>query len=486
MFPIMYTKGDNLMEIFGRIKEVVKSLRFIIVVVILVAGLVPATVLNFVILDRFEEQMFSEKIDRLHNEANILKNEIISSNYMSTGKSEMVESQIVALISGEVGRVMIIKENLEVIRDTYNTLDGNICEFDSVRQCFYGENNTIYNEQDGTLSIVVSLVGSNTVGGILYLNFSAEDVENSVFKIREQAFVLLVIVYIVVIAIAVAAGYYAVRPFRRISRHIRELEAGKTEFGQVSIGYSEMEDINVNIEYVILKLKKLNESRDEFVSNVSHELKTPITSIKILADSLNSQDNVPNEMYKEFMQDIAVEIDRESRIINDLLALMRMNKDSSELKVSLVNINQIVKMVIKRVKPIAEKRNIEVILESFKPVSAEVDEVKLTMVVTNIIENAVKYNVDDGWVKISLNADGVYFYLKVSDSGIGIPEDAQIQVFERFYRVDKARSRETGGTGLGLAITKTVVNMHKGDVKLYSKEGEGSTFTIRIPLYYIA
>ena len=150
-----------------------------------------------------------------------------------------------------------------------------------------------------------------------------------------------------------------------------------------------------------------------------------------------------------------------------------------------MNIVEIVEMVIRRVKPIADKRNIEIVFENFKPVTAEVDEVKMTMVITNLIENAVKYNVLDGWVKVSLNEDLSYFYLKVADSGIGIPEESQMQIFERFYRVDKARSRETGGTGLGLAITNTVVNLHKGEIKLYSKEGEGSTFTVRIPLHYV-
>ena len=195
--------------------------------------------------------------------------------------------------------------------------------------------------------------------------------------------------------------------------------------------------------------------------------------------------DVPAEMYKEFMEDIASEIERETSIINDLLALVRMNKSSLELQISEVNIVEQIEIVIKRVTPIAAKRNIDISFENFKPVTAEVDQVKMSMVITNLIENAVKYNVQDGWVKVSLNADLSYFYLKVSDSGIGIPEDAQMQVFDRFYRVDKARSRETGGTGLGLAITNTVVNMHNGEIKLYSREGEGSTFTVRIPLHYM-
>lgn len=473
------------MRKLDKVKSMLKSLRFIIVVSILVAGIIPATVLTFFVIDQYESLMVEEKTEDLQNAAVILKNDIITSGYITSGESEMVEAEITALVSGDMGRIMIIDKDFVIIRDTYGTDEGKTCISESVVECFKGNNITLYNEDEHTVEIAVSLAGLNATGGVLLLEFSTEDIYNSISSIKEMAIIILIIIYIVVIASAGAVGFYAITPFDRMGRHIRELETGKAEVGQGHIGYTEMEEINSNIEDVILRLQKLNESREEFVSNVSHELKTPITSIKVLADSLNAQENVPNEMYKEFMQDIAVEIDRESSIINDLLALMRMNKNSSELKVSQVNINEIVEMVIKRVTPIANKRNIEIILESFKPVTAEVDEVKFTMVVTNLIENAVKYNVDDGWVKVSLNADMTYFYLKVADSGIGIPEDAHVQVFERFFRVDKARSRETGGTGLGLAITNTVVNMHKGEIKLFSHEGEGSTFTVRIPMNYV-
>ena len=478
-------EGDVTMSKLEKIKNTVKSLRFIIVMIILVAGIVPATVLTFFIIEQFEGNLLDEKIERLQSSAVVLKNDIISSGYLKSGQSEMVEAEINALITDNTGRVMIINQDFVVILDTYGTDKGKTCLYDSVINCFQGENSTIYSEDDNTIEITVSLTGSNNTGGVLLLDFSTEDVVTSIADIRENAVIILIIIYIMVIAMAGAAAYYAVTPFKRMSQHIRQLETGKAEIGEGNVIYTELEEINKSVEDVIVRLQKLNESREEFVSNVSHELKTPITSIKVLADSLNAQENVPNEMYREFMQDIAVEIDRESSIINDLLALMRMNKDSSELKVSQVNINEIVEMVIKRVTPIAKKRNIEIILESFRPVSAEVDEVKLTMAITNLIENAVKYNVDDGWVKVSLNADMTYFYFKVSDSGVGIPEDAQLQVFERFFRVDKARSRETGGTGLGLAITNTVVNMHKGEIKLFSREGEGSTFTVRIPMNYV-
>ena len=219
---------------------------------------------------------------------------------------------------------------------------------------------------------------------------------------------------------------------------------------------------------------------------MSHELKTPITSMKVLADSLLGQQGLPEELYQEFLHDISKEIDRENDIITDFLALVRMEKSESEINISSVNINEILEAVLKRLKPIAESKNIELIFESFRPVIADVDELKFASVATNLVENAIKYNNTDGTVTASLNSDHQYFYLKVADTGIGISEENQDRVFERFFRVDKARSRETGGTGLGLAITKEIVMKHHGSIKIHSKEGEGTTFTVRIPLKYIA
>ena len=226
--------------------------------------------------------------------------------------------------------------------------------------------------------------------------------------------------------------------------------------------------------------------RQDFTANVSHELKTPLTSMKVLADSLVGQEGVPEELYQEFMGDITAEIDRENKIITDLLSLVKMDKKAADLNVEHLNINQLLEDILKRLRPIADKQKVELVLESFRPVSADVDEVKITLAFTNLIENAIKYNKEDGWVHVSLNADHQYFYLKVEDSGIGIPEDSLGHIYERFYRVDKSHSREIGGTGLGLAITRNAVLMHRGAIKVFSTEGEGTIFNVRIPLNYIS
>ena len=234
------------------------------------------------------------------------------------------------------------------------------------------------------------------------------------------------------------------------------------------------------------RMKTLDDSRNEFVSNVSHELKTPLTSMKVLADSLLLQEDAPVELYKEFMGDMSEEIERENKIINDLLSLVKMDKTASTMNIKLENMNELVEKILKRLRPIAATRNVELVFESFRPVSAEVDETKISLAISNLVENAIKYNNENGWVHVSLNADHKNCYIEVADSGIGIPAEAQEHIFERFYRVDKSHSREIGGTGLGLAIARNAVVMHRGAIKVFSQPSEGTTFTIRIPLNYVS
>ena len=219
---------------------------------------------------------------------------------------------------------------------------------------------------------------------------------------------------------------------------------------------------------------------------MSHELKTPITSMKVLADSLISQENVPIELYKEFMTDIAEEIERENKIITDLLSLVKMDKTSANLNIENRNLNELIELILKRLRPIAKQRNIDVLYESAREVFAEIDEVKLTLAISNLVENAIKYNKEYGYVKVSLDADHQFATIMVEDNGIGIPEEAQEHIFERFYRVDKSHSREIGGTGLGLAIARNAILLHRGSIKIDSEEGQGTVFTVKIPIIYVS
>ena len=297
---------------------------------------------------------------------------------------------------------------------------------------------------------------------------------------------LEVIIILVVFSVGLLLAGILVRPFERLTKAISELKSGYSNDPVHVPDYLETEHMGDAFNQVLARMRILDESRQEFVSNVSHELKTPMTSMKVLADSLLAQEDTPAEMYREFLVDIDQEIDRENKIISELLTLVKMDRKSLVMNITTVNINELTEIILKRVRPLAQKRDIELTLVSEREITAEIDEVKMTMIMTNLIENAVKYNKEHGRVEVTLDADHQNFIISVKDTGIGIPKDSFEKIYDRFYRVDKSRSREVGGTGLGLSITRSAVLMHRGTIRVDSKEGEGSTFTVTIPLTYVA
>lgn len=321
---------------------------------------------------------------------------------------------------------------------------------------------------------------------MIVMNFSFQSIQTLYDNIRTVSISIILLLAVNIIVISWLYSGHVVKPLKSVVRAIGHIESGDFSEQMEVRDNIEVEQISDAINSMLTKVQNLEDSRQEFVSNVSHELKTPITSIKVLAESLTMQEDVPVELYREFMGDINQELDRMNKIVNDLLSLVKMDKSAVQMSIEEVNINEFIEGILKGITPIASKRNIEIIFESVRPVSAQIDSVKLGMAFTNIIENAVKYNFDNGWVKVTLNADHKFFYLRVADSGVGIPEELQDHIFERFYRVDKARSRETGGNGLGLAITRNAILLHRGSIKVHSVEKQGTTFAVRIPLIYQA
>lgn len=450
--------------------------------VFLVVGIVPLSVFSSVILNTYQDKAINSRRSEIQNQSKMLSNLLITSGYLTTGKVPEVDAEVNRVAEIYQGRIIIVNNGLNIIKDTYGLKEGKYLISDEVIRVFRGTNNPINDKN----RITFPITHKKETMGVIVMNFSTKDIQNVRASLERRAIIFALTLIILIVVFAIYFSKILTKPLKSVVSSIDRLTEGYME-DTVSIkGFYEIERISDSFNQMITRMRKLENSRQEFVSNVSHELKTPITSIKVLADSLLMQEDTPVELYREFLVDITDEIERENKIINDLLSLVKLDKTAGDMNISSVNINELLEQILKRLKPIAKRRNIEMIYESFRPVIAEVDEVKLSLAISNLVENAIKYNIEDGWIRVSLNADHKYFFIKVSDSGIGIPEDAQDFIFERFYRVDKARSRETGGTGLGLSITKNVIQMHRGAVKVYSKEGEGTTFNVRIPLNYIA
>ena len=488
-------------KVFGDLKEILtlRSLQARIFIIVLVMGIIPCVVMRYGILDNYEERAVENRISSVQNQLMVVGNHLISNNYFnlkpegftSSVSKEVINAELEMISNLYEGRVMIIDSSLRVVRDTYGISEGKTIVSEEVIRCFQGENVsnlTNYDREHGYIEMTTPIIDSSmepsVIVGVMLTSISNDAIVNTMEAVNRRGVILQNLIVVVVMALAMTLSVLLTRPFNRVTEAIREVKEGYSDESISVTDYAETVHIVDAFNQLLKRMRDLDVSRQEFVENVSHELKTPMAAIKVLADSLLVQQDATVELYQEFLGDITSEIDRENRIITDLLALVKMDKKAQELNIVSLNVNDLTELILKRLRPIARKKDVEVVFESMRPVTAEVDEVKMTLIMTNLVENAIKYNKDHGWVKVELDADHQYFTFRVSDSGVGIPEDALAHIYDRFYRVDKSHSREIGGTGLGLAITKSAVLVHRGTITVTSKEGQGSSFSVRIPLFY--
>ena len=484
-----------------RQKIPLKSLRLRIFAIVLLMGIVPGIIVGMGIVQNYGDRAVRQRISTVQNQLMIVANHLISNDYMANYRSEestyrnsreVTDAELEMLSNLYEGRVMIINSNFKVVKDTYGISEGKIMISEEVIKCFQGENISNYDPEHGYIEMTTPIVNttansaeSGVVKGVMLTSISDSSIVSMKEVLNRRVVIIETLLTLGIVTLAIILSVMMTRPFNRITQAIMDVNSGYTDESISVPDYAETVHIVDAFNQLLRRMRALDQSRQEFVANVSHELKTPMTSIKVLADSLLVQQNTPAELYREFMEDIVSEIDRENRIITDLLALVKMDKKTQDMNIVALNINDLAELILKRLRPIARKKDVEVVFESMRPVTAEVDEVKMTLIMTNLVENAIKYNKEHGWVKVELDADHQFFTFKVSDSGIGIPEESLDHICERFYRVDKSHSREIGGTGLGLAITKSAVLLHRGTLTVNSVEGEGSSFLVKIPLNYI-
>lgn len=439
--------------------------------------------LDRIIIYGFLRKSMDETVTQVKWQSNILASDILAMDFFKNPDSDAADVEIQQMAYAYSARILIINSDYIIVKDNYIFDEGKTIITEDVINAFKGKSHSHINYKSSSAVITTPIIDdTGKISGVIKVSLSGYATIQTINYMKRISIAVMIALLLVFSGILVFVIYKLTSPAKDMKEAILSLSDGDKNARIKKQTIKEYKDIGDAVNVLLDRLESIDGSRDEFVSNVSHELKTPMTSMKVLADSLLATENAPIEMYKEFMQDIAEEIDRENEIIGDLLNLVRTDGERAVLNIETVDVNELMEVVLKRLKPIALKNNIEIIFESMRPVTASIDRVKFIIVLTNIIENAIKYNHPEGWVKITLNADHKFFYVDVSDSGIGIPEECKDHVFERFYRVDKARSRETGGTGLGLAITKNIVLLHKGTIKFYSKENEGTTFNIRIPL----
>ncbi len=450
-------------------------------------GIVPLLIMTQVALSSMQSYFVEERKKELLQQANVISGHISISDYMYDEVKAVLFDSDINQTSKESGyRIIVLDRTGVVVNDSNKTEEGKTYFLPEIVDALNNKDVAKVEDND-TIHAAVSIVDerSNCIGVVLVCG-SISDIAENVDAIRHTLFNIILLLLIIVIIANTVFTWWFTNPLNRTIDVIKKMSEGHFD-QRIPVNdflHTELAELAESSNNMAEKLDQIETNRQEFVSNVSHELKTPLSSIKVLSDSMLIQDpdSVPKEMYVEFLRDINSEVDRMTAIINDLLTLSRMNRQEVELQPVEINMGDMVGDIVKRLQPIAEKNNVTLSFDKIRTVTAEVEETKISLAVSNLIENGIKYNVDGGKVDVTLDADNQNVFITVADTGVGIADEEINKIFDRFYRVDKNRDRETGGTGLGLAIAKSAVLMHNGSIKVSSKENEGTTFVITIPV----
>lgn len=410
--------------------------------------------------------------------------------YVADNDTVGLERTLGQILSGTSVQGIITNSELYVISSTEHSpsVIGNIMMHTIPKSVLDGESFTelseYENESSNFISAAVPIKNGGKIIGTVYLKHSVSDIDETIEYVKRNLILFSVVISVLVGMLSLGMTYIITAPFNGFIDVARRISEGDFSCRVKEQGYGEFTQLASTLNFMCEQLEQLENDRRNFISDASHELKTPLAAIKLISDSLVDTENPDTEFVKEFLGDLSDEVDRLTRIVNKLLTLTQLENRSSILNMTDFSLVKLVNDVIKKLTPHADEKNIIIYTNtaSDSPVTIHADIDKITEVIYNITDNAVKYTDYDGIIKISVFSDNENAFVKIEDTGYGIPSSETDKIFDRFYRPDDSRTRDTGGTGLGLAIAKEAVLMHGGNITVTSAVGIGTEFTVILPI----
>lgn len=430
------------------------------------------------------QQLFQQsKYASLLEKATLTANEIAATGSVN----QISASSVVLRTGGNLPRVIVTDEDCNIIYDTaipskkYPTVPAELEEALSGEIAFTWD----YSNSVITSAVAVPIYIRGLIAGSVYML----EVDRGDGALLKSLHINILTITIVLGIFLILFSIFYVRRYsyrlNKIMTSMRIIQDGnfshKIEMG----GNDELHFLADEFNYLTDRLQISEDKRRQFVSDASHELKTPLASIKLLSDSILQYD-MDMETVREFAGDIGEEADRLNRMTMKLLALTKDESNTASDEAEIIYMSPTVERVVKMLGGIAAKNRIQITMDLHQDMPVLIQEDDLYQITYNLVENGIKYNIPGGTLSISLHRQEDMAVLRVSDTGAGIPPEALEHVFERFYRVDKARSRQSGGSGLGLAIVRSMVERNNGEIHLQSTVGKGTTFTVEFPCFDIS
>ena len=427
-----------------------------------------------------QKLFYQSKRDSMTEKCLLVSDEIATLDVLNSTSIASIVGQMESL---KISRLMVTDHSAKVLYDSADEATGSYSILPEILTALDGNDVCYWNYKDGSTDthVATPILYYGTVVGTVYMTDYETAQGAMIQSLQKTVLQITLLLEIIVTIFSIAFANTFSRRLNRIMTSMRIIQDGDYSH-KVSMGGNDELTILANeFNDLTERLQTSERKRSRFVSDASHELKTPLASIKLLSDSILQYD-MDIETVREFVGDIGDEADRLNRMTAKLLSLTKAEgivEDDSEIIFMAPTIHRVVRML--RPNALQAKISIQLNIEQDSPILILEDD--LYQIVFNLIENGIKYNLPGGSLSVNLRREEDNAVLTVSDSGMGIPEDALGHIFERFYRVDKARSRATGGSGLGLAIVKTIVQRNRGDITVSSEIGKGTVFTVVFPAF---
>ena len=401
--------------------------------------------------------------------------EVINTSTVAGAVEQMVSLKVTRLIITD-HTAMVLYDSLNSETDSYALFPEIICAMEG-NDVFYSQ----YHDgviQSHAATPVVSY--GTTIGCVYMMEYDTaqgsliQSLQNTVLRIT------LVLEIVLILFSLIFSRTYS-RRISKIMASMRIIQRGDYSHKVKLGGHDELTFLGDEFNDLTERLQTSEQKRSRFVSDASHELKTPLASIKLLTDSI-LQNDMDMETVREFVGDIGNEADRLTRTTGKLLSLTKVDGQIAE-DCEIINMAPTVERVVRMLTAIAQENGITIETDLSQDSPVLILEDDLYQIAFNLVENGIKYNVPGGHLTVQLTRQGENAVLRVSDTGMGIPKEALPHIFERFYRVDKARARATGGSGLGLAIVRAIVLRNRGEISVDTEFGKGTVFTVSFPIF---
>ena len=465
----MFTQSGELVTI-SRLKnkekwKFLRSLRFRITVILVIIGIVPCVILEKSIVNSYEDRAVSVRSITVKNQCDIICNQLIQQNYMEDPGSDVINGQLSMLTNIYGGRILIIDQDFRVIKDTYDMDRGKTIISQEVIQSFQGKETSQYDRKNSYLEMTVRIQNTETKEtlGVMLVSISTDEIRANMKILETKGMTILSIIALLVLVFGYLLAGILMKPFQKVTRSIEDITDGYLDESISVPDYLETELITDAFNKMLTRFRTLDDSRQEFVSNVSHELKTPIALIQGYAEGLvegMAEDKENRDYYCGVIMD---EAGKMNRMVRQLLTLTALEFGGERLSVERFDLTELIASVISSSGVLLKQNELTVDFDGKEPVYVMGDEFKIEEVITNYLTNAI-HHVGGGEKKIQIRIDhrrdGKEVCVEVFNTGNPIPDEALPNLWTKFYKVDKARTREYGGSGIGLSIVKAIMEMH--------------------------